>query len=155
MNIVGIDHIAVATEDVDETASLFERLLGIEFGDRIKYTTQTDTGNHEFVGRLSNGPEGFDLVQPSDENPVRDFLDEYGPGTYAIALQVTDIEEALDELESEGVEPVGSVSPGEFTEYFFHPDDFGGMFIILAERPHPFETNRKFEGEQGTNLDED
>jgi len=145
MNIVGIDHIAVATEDVDETATLLERLLGVQFGERITYTTETNSGEYDFVGRLSNGPEGFDLVQPQDDNPVREFLDHYGPGTYAIALQVTDIEEALEELETEGVEPVGSVSPGEFTEYFFHPDDFGGMFIILAERPHPFETNRKME----------
>jgi len=153
MNVVGIDHVAVATEDIDETAARFENLLGLRFGDRIEYTTETVTGDHEFVGRLSYGPEGLDLVQPHGDNPVREFLDEYGPGTYALALQVTNIDEALDELAAKGVKPVGSVSPGDFTEYFFHPDDFGGMFIIIAERPHPFETNRKIES--GAFSDED
>jgi len=49
---------------------------------------------------------------------------------------------ARDELAEQGVEPVGEFEQNQFRELFYHPRNFGGAFVILAEyeAPHPAET---------------
>lgn len=152
MDVLGIDHVAIVSDDVNETAELFEDLLGIKFGERIEYTTETIGDDQKLEGRLSNGFEGFDLVSPRDgeENAVQDYLDSHGPGFYGLALRVRDIERALKELHEKEVEPIGHIKNADFVEYFFHPNDFGGIFMVLAETAHPFESNFKTEEGQST-----
>lgn len=141
MDVRGVDRVVVATADIDGAANRFEKLLGLSFGKEISASTQTDTGEQPVTNRLS--PAGIEFVTPrSDDGEVARFLQEQGPGLYAVSLRVGDVEAATAELADQGVESVGRFDVEGVTEVFFHPRDFEGAFLILAEydSPHPMET---------------
>lgn len=138
MHVLGVDRVMLATEDIDETADRFRDLLGISFSDLQEPTTETDKGSQSVVNLIS--PSGVELVAPRDEdNEVSRFLRERGPGLYAFSVRVEDIEAAEAELAAKGVEPVGGLDHEHVVERFYHPEDFGGAFVILVEydAPHP------------------
>ncbi|WP_255767544.1 VOC family protein [Haladaptatus halobius] len=135
----------LATSDVDETANRLNELLGISFGEFFSASTETVAGTNNLVSRIS--PDGqLDLAGPGDgNNEVTRFLEEHGPGLYGVAFRVADLDEAEEHLAKKGVDPVGRIDWGDFSELFYHPQDFGGMFVLLAEFPHPVDTNVRME----------
>lgn len=146
MRVVSIDRVVIATDDLDRTSGTLTDRLGIDFGDILTLTTETTAGENELRSVIDRVGVGIDLVQPNaedDNNAVARFIDEYGTGLYAIAFRVADLETARSELAADGVEPVGEISTGGFTEYLYHPNDFDGLFVFLAEFPHAFETNSR------------
>lgn len=146
MQVVGIDRIIVATDDLDRTAGTLSDRLGIEFGDLLTLTTETTAGEHDLQSVIDSGGVGIDVVESDSEDgtdAVAAFVAEHGTGLYAIAFQVADLDAAYDELAADGVEPVGEISAAEFTEYLYHPHDFDGLFVFLAEFPHAYETNSR------------
>lgn len=146
MQVVGIDRIVIATDDLDRTSGTLSDRLDIGFGDRLTLTTETTAGENELESVIDNSGIGLDMIQPSassGDDAVSPFVDEHGTGLYAIAFQVADLEAARAELADDDVEPVGEISAGEFTEYLYHPSDFDGLFVFLAEYPHAYETNKK------------
>lgn len=145
MQVLGVDRVVLATPDVDETAERLNELLGISFGDFFSATTETVAGENNLVSRIS--PDGqIDLAGPGDgDNEVARFLEEHGPGLYGVAFRVADLDEAEAHLAEKDVEPVGRIDWGDFHELFYHPRDFGGMFVLLAEFPHPVDTNVRME----------
>jgi hypothetical protein len=148
MQIVGIDRIVIATDDLDRTSGTLSDRLDIGFGDRLALITETSAGENELESVIDDSGIGLDLIQPASESgddAVAQFVDEHGTGLYAIAFQVADIEAARKELAEDGVEPVGEISAAEFTEYLYHPMDFDGLFVFLAEFPHAYETNYRLD----------
>lgn len=145
MQVLGVDRVVIATPDVNDTADRFEELLGISFGELFKATTETTAGSNRLVSRIS-GDGQIDLAGPGDgENEVARFLDMHGPGLYGVAFRVADLDEAEDHLREKDVEPVGRIDWGDFSELFYHPSDFAGVFVLLAEFPHPVDTNVRME----------
>lgn len=141
MNVIGVDRVIIATEDINETKGQFETLLGLSFGELLEPTTSTEHGGEAVANVLS--PAGVELVSPrGDGAEVARFLDENGPGLYAVSIRVHDLNAAVKELSDEGVDPVGRYESNDFSEVFYHPRTFGGAFVILAEydAPHPAET---------------
>lgn len=141
MNAIGVDRVIIATNDLDGTASQFEELLGLSFGQVLEPTTSTGAGGQDVANVLS--PSGIELVTPrADGTEVERFIEENGPGLYAVSIRVADLDTAVDELAEKGVEPVGEYASNDFEEVFYHPRHFGGAFVILAqyEALHPAET---------------
>lgn len=146
MRVVDIDRVVIATDDLDRTSATLANRLDIGFGELLSLTTETTAGEHNLQSVIDTAGIGIDIVQSSGtDDAVAQFIDEYGTGLYALALQVADLDEAYESLASDGIEPVGEISAGEFTEYLYHPGDFDGLFIFLAEYPHAFETNKRLE----------
>lgn len=139
MDVLGVGRVMIATWDIEETRGQFEDLLGIDFSDLMEPTTDTDYGAQQVQNIIS--PTGVELVAPRDEegNEVARFLEENGPGLYALSLRVRDLDEATAELEEKDVETVGEFGHADFREAFLHPAHFGGAMVILAEyeAPHP------------------
>lgn len=139
MQVLDVDRVIVATEDVNEMADRLDDLLGIKFGAVFE-----EDGLESCITRDNSK---IDLVAPKTEGDaaaaVRAFLDEQGPGLYGLALQVDDVEAARDELAEKGVEPVYVEDHNEFLEYFYHPKHFGGIFMAISEFPHSAEMNIK------------
>lgn len=138
MHVIGLDRVMIATWDLDETIGQFEDLLGIPFSEAVEPTTQTDSGDQAVANVIS--PSGVEILTPRDDgNEVARFLEENGPGLYALSIRVADLETAVEELSEKGVEPVGEFADQDFAEAFYHPKHFGGAFVILAEyeAPHP------------------
>lgn len=138
MHVIGVDRVMIAVPDIDETSAQFTELLGIEFSQLMEPTTSTDHGDQPVANVVS--PTGVELVAPrSDENEVARFVEEHGPGLYAVSIRVADLDDAQSELAEKGVHPVGRFAHGDFDEAFYHPENFGGAMVILAEyeAPHP------------------
>lgn len=135
MNVLGLDRVVIATRDLEGTAGQFSDLLGLPFSGPIHPTTETAAG--EQAMRMLVSAAGIEIVTPDGENEVGRFVDEHGPGLYALSLRVADLDAAVAELAAKGVEPVGEFEMGEFREAFFHPRNFGGAFVILAEYDAP------------------
>ncbi|MFC7157672.1 VOC family protein [Halomarina halobia] len=141
MDVIGVDRVIIATENIDATRSQFEALLGLSFGDLLEPTTNTDAGDENVANVLS--ASGIELVTPREDSAeVARFLEENGPGLYAVSIRVHDLDGAIEELSRKGVDPVGEYEANDFAEVFYHPQHFGGAFVILAEydAPHPAET---------------
>lgn len=143
MQVLGVDRVMIATPDIEETAGQFSELLGLEFGEVAEPTTSTDHGQQAVANVISAA--GVELVTPREDgdNEVARFLEENGPGLYALSIRVADLEAAREELAEEGVDPVGQYAAGDFSELFYHPRHFGGAMLILAEydAPHPAVTS--------------
>lgn len=141
MDVIGVDRVILATWDLGETGSQFEELLGLSFGEVLEPRTTTDRGGQDVTNVISS--KGIELVSPrDDDSEVARFLREHGPGLYAVSLRVHDLASAVDELSGMGVTPVGEFRSNDFAEVFYHPAEFSGAFVILAEydAPHPAET---------------
>lgn len=138
MQVIGVDRVMLATWDLDEAVGQFEELLGLSFSEALEPTTDTDSGAQAVANVIS--PSGVEILTPrEDGNEVTRFLEENGPGLYAVSIRVADLDAAVDELAEKDVEPVGKYEHADFAEAFFHPKHFGGAFVILAEyhAPHP------------------
>jgi len=139
MRVLEIDRVIIISEDMDETAARFEELLDVSFGEELNLSTDMDTGEQALAGKMTH--EGIDVIEPRANNEIQRYLDEYGSGLYGLSVRVEDKEEARRELAEKGVEPVGHTGTGQFSEYFYSPADFGGVFVFIAEFPHAVETN--------------
>jgi len=138
MHVIGLDRVVLATHEIDETAGQFVDALGLEFSERLHPVTETDAGSQAMDMVVSDA--GIEIVTPDDpDGEIARFLDENGPGLYAMSLRVADLDAAEAELADGGLEPVGEFESPDFRERFYHPAAFGGAFVILAEydAPHP------------------
>lgn len=144
MHIYGVDRVIIATRNLDDLEDQFNELLGISFGGLSTPTTDTDSGAQPVQNLLSGS--GIELVAPrSEDGEVSRFIEENGPGLYAVSLRVANLDAAREELSEKGVEPVGEYEQNDFREIFYHPNHFGGAFVILAEyaAPHAAEVASK------------
>src|SRR5262245_7409297 len=76
---------------------------------------------------------GLELMQPRSPSgaPGR-FLERFGPGVYALALQVEDLEAAAAHLRASGAEVVGELSTGFF---FTQPRATASVYLEWAAKP--------------------
>lgn len=138
MHVIGVDRVMIATWDLEEVMRQFSDLLDLSFSEVVEPTTSTESGAQQVANTIS--PSGVEILTPrEDGNEVARFLEENGPGLYALSIRVADLDEATTELREKGVEPVGHYDHDDFAEAFYHPKHFGGAFVILAEydAPHP------------------
>ena len=139
MKILGIEHIAIATEDLQRAALFWREVLGIEHraGEEVEsegvLTNIFDTGKGK-VELLSELGEG---------SPITKFLDKRGPGIHHICLEVDNIKEAICELKNVDVELINDapkIGAEGHRIVFIHPRSTGGVLVELAEKPGSDET---------------
>ena len=95
-----IDHIAIATDDIDRSIALYEK----SFGQKVTHRELIPDFDVD-VATIEIGGTAVELIRPtSDDSPIRKFLDTRGPGIHHIAFRVDDIAAALTELQSQGIE---------------------------------------------------
>jgi methylmalonyl-CoA epimerase len=133
MAAIGIHHLGVAVEDLDEAISTYERLLGAELAERA---TQDEQGVE--AASLRVGPDHIELLTAlGPDTPVGRFLSRRGPGMHHVAYEVDDLEEELARLENEGAELIDTAPrPGLFGMQvaFVHPDSTHGVLSELVAR---------------------
>ena len=82
-----IDHIAIAVNDVEESAKIYQQALGI---DEIEFETVESEGVKVAIIPMENGR--IELMQPTnDSSPIKKFLDKKGPGLHHMALDTENI----------------------------------------------------------------
>jgi methylmalonyl-CoA/ethylmalonyl-CoA epimerase len=130
-----IDHIGVATEDLDGALALYEGTLGMPVAHRETVESQ---GVEAVL--LDIGEGHVELLRPlGPETPVGKYLAEKGPGLHHVAYAVDDIEGALGTLKDAGIELIDSeprVGIRDSRVAFVHPRSTGGVLTEIVEPAH-------------------
>ena len=128
-----IDHIAIAVNDVDASAKVYQKALGI---DEIEFETVESEGVRVAILPMENGR--IELIQPiKDDSPIKKFLDKKGPGLHHIALETNNIEGEVERMEGCGVQFLGNIRPGSAGTKvtFIHPKSLDGVLAELCSHP--------------------
>ncbi len=127
-----IDHIGVATEDLDGAIALYEGKLGMPVAHRETVESQ---GVEAVL--LDVGDGHVELMRPlGPDTPVGRYLAKRGPGLHHVAYAVSDIDAALSELTSAGVELIDTEARRGIRDSrvaFVHPRAMGGVLTEIVE----------------------
>ncbi len=129
----GIDHLAIAVEDLDAAIEWYANGLGFSVAERRE--TQGDaTGMISAV--LRAGGVSLVLVQgTSSESQISRFVAQHGPGVQHVALRVEGIDELVSDLRSSGVEFETEIVGREgLRQIFVKRDPRSGIMLELIER---------------------
>jgi len=127
-----IDHIGIAVRSIEDAVKLYTDALGLTVQDiedveayRVK------------IAMIPVGDSKIELVESTDpEGRIAKFIDKRGEGLHHLALEVSDIEAALDSLKAKGI-PLVDEKPrsgaGETRVAFLNPAGTNGVSIELVE----------------------
>lgn len=134
MKILGIEHVAIATNDLDGDAPFWRHVLNISHSSSEEVPSEGVTTDIYDTGR---GKIEL-LAQLGDSSPIGRFLEKRGKGIHHICLEVDDIDSAAGELREKGIHLIGdepTVGAEGYRVIFVHPESAGGVLVELAERP--------------------
>src|SRR3954453_20562806 len=127
-----IDHIGVATDDLDGALALYEGTFSMPLAHR-----ETVESQGVEAALLDVGDGHVELLRPlGPETPVGKYLDKKGPGLHHVAYAVDDIDVTLGKLRDAGVELIDSearVGIRNSRVAFLHPKATGGVLTELVE----------------------
>lgn len=128
-----IDHIAIAVNDVEESAKVYSQALGVA---KVEFETVETEGVKVAIIHLENGR--IELMQPTNEaSPIKKFLDKKGPGLHHMALETDNIEKEVSRMEGCGIQFLGQIRPGSAGTKvtFVHPKSLQGVLAELCSHP--------------------
>ena len=134
LKVKKLDHVIIATEDVDEAAALWEKNLGLKRDASLEHPL----GAGFKVARLPIGDAFLELVQPVEKEGrfYEQFL-QRGEGLFSISVEVEDLDEAVAFLRGRDVkvsDPEASIWPGARLARINH-EYTHGVSIQLIQRP--------------------
>jgi methylmalonyl-CoA/ethylmalonyl-CoA epimerase len=127
-----IDHIGVATEDLEGSLELYEKTFSMPLVHR-----ETVESQGVEAALLDVGDGHVELLRPlGPETPVGKYLDKKGPGLHHVAYAVDDIGAVLGKLKEAGVElidqePRQGIRNSQVA--FLHPKATGGVLTELVQ----------------------
>jgi methylmalonyl-CoA/ethylmalonyl-CoA epimerase len=132
LKILGIEHVAIAVDDIDAALGKYRDVLGLLPAERELVESQkTETV------RLPLGAAALELISPRGNEGLGRFLERRGPGLHHVAVEVEGIEDALAWLEKMGV-PLVDRSPRKGAQghkvAFLHPKATGGVLVELVDK---------------------
>jgi methylmalonyl-CoA/ethylmalonyl-CoA epimerase len=127
-----IDHIGVATDDLDGAVALYEGTLGMP----VAYRETVESQGVEAV-LLDVGGGHVELLRPlGPDTPIGKYLERKGPGLHHVAYAVDDIEGVLGKLKEAGIELIDA-EPRTGIRHsrvaFVHPRSTGGVLTEIVE----------------------
>ncbi|NOQ18131.1 MAG: methylmalonyl-CoA epimerase [Dehalococcoidales bacterium] len=126
-----IDHIGIAVKSIEDALKLYTDALGLEVKDiEIVEAQEVRTAI------IPVGESKIELLESTDpEGVIARYIEKRGEGLHHLALAVSDIEQALDDLQSKEV-PLIDEKPRSGVEdsriAFLHPKA-AGVLIELVE----------------------
>jgi methylmalonyl-CoA epimerase len=127
-----IDHIGVATDDLDASLALYEGSFEMPLAHR---ETVEEQGVEAVL--LDVGDCHVELLRPlGPDTPVGRFLERNGPGLHHVAYRVDDIDGTLAKLREAGIrlidaEPRTGIRQSRVA--FLHPRSTGGVLTEIVE----------------------
>ena len=129
-----LDHIAVATADIESSVKLYEA-LGINFEDKreIVESQQVKTA----FGAIDENAQ-IELLEPiSSEGAIAKFLDTKGGGIHHLCFRVKDVEKKQKELEASGMKLIYEkpfIGAGNCLVNFIHPKSMNGVLVEISQK---------------------
>ncbi len=132
LELLDIDHVGIAVDDLEEAVELYRRALRVEPAHRERVD---DQGVEEVL--LPAGTSFIQLLGAlGPDTPVGRHLAMRGPGLHHVAYRVADVATAIEHLRAEGI-PLVDRSPRRgsrgTTIAFVHPRGFGGVLVELVQ----------------------
>ncbi len=128
-----IDHIGVAVENISDAKKMYEDILGLKVTDIEEVVDQKVK-----VAFIPIGESEFELLESTDpEGPITKYIAKKGQGIQHIALQVDNIENALQDFKNKGVKLIDEkprYGAGGAKIAFLHPKSTNGILIEICER---------------------
>jgi len=128
-----IDHIGIATRQIDEAVKFYRDALGLEVAD-----IEEVPGQKVRVAMLPVGESRFELLEAtSDDSPIAKFIGKRGPGIHHIAVRVDDIQAVLRDLKQRGARLIDEeprTGAGGCLVAFIHPSSAGGVLVELVQQ---------------------
>ena len=129
-----IDHIGVATDDLDVAIALYEGTMGMP----VSHRETVESQGVEAV-LLDVGEGHVELLRPlGPDTPIGRYLERRGPGLHHVAYAVSDIEATLAELAGKGIELIDETPRTGIRQSrvaFLHPRSTGGVLTEIVQ-PH-------------------
>ena len=127
-----IDHIGVATDDLDGAIALYEGTMGMP----VTHRETVESQGVEAV-LLDVGKGHVELLRPlGPDTPIGKYLERRGPGLHHVAYAVEDIEGVLGKLKESGIELIDSeprVGIRRSRVAFVHPRSTDGVLTEIVE----------------------
>lgn len=128
-----INHIAIATPDLEKSAALYKDILGAKVSEKHP---QPDHGVTVVFVEL--GDTKIELLNPlGDKSPIQNFLDKNkSGGMHHICLEVDNIHEAMKDLKAKNIRllsPEPKIGAHGKPVVFLHPKDCNGTLVELEE----------------------
>ena len=125
MKILGIEHVAIATDDIDGDAPFWRQVLNMPHSSSEDIPLEGVTTEIYDTGR---GKIEL-LAELGDDSPIGRFLAKRGKGIHHICLEVEDIAAATEELKEKGIRLIGdepTVGAEGYSVIFVHPEGGAG-----------------------------
>ena len=129
-----IDHVGIATADLEAEVERYRRAFGIEPAHRERVESQ---GVDEVLFALGDSYVQL-LGALGPDTPVGRFLERRGPGLHHVGYLVEDIAQTLERLRAQGIPLVDEAPrPGSRGTMvaFVHPSGMGGVLVELVQEP--------------------
>ena len=127
-----VDHIGIATRQLDEALALWQDALGLKVD-----STEEVIEQGVRVAMLAIGETHIELLEPlSPGSPVAKFLEKRGPGIHHIAVRVPDIRAALAQLKEKGtrlIDETPRLGAAGCLVAFVHPSSANGVLLELVQ----------------------
>ena len=133
MKAIKVDHLGIAVKDIAEAGTFFRDVLGLELSGN-----ETVEDQKVSTAIFSLGNIGVELMEStSPDGPVAGFIEKRGEGIQHLAIQVDNLEKAIEELKGKGIrlideQPRAGASGSRIA--FLHPKSTFGVLIELTER---------------------
>lgn len=127
-----IDHIGIATKNLDEITGLYYQIL-----------PDAPTHNQEIadqgvrVSSFSVGDTDIEFLEPTrPDSPISKFLEKSGSGVHHIAFHTDDIDKELKAFKEKGfklIDETPRIGMGGKKIAFLHPKSTGGLLLELCQ----------------------
>ncbi|MCB1023989.1 MAG: methylmalonyl-CoA epimerase [Acidobacteria bacterium] len=128
-----IDHLGIATNEIAESLKFWQDSLDLEL-----VHTEIVEDQKVRVAMLPLGETNIELLEPtSEDSPISKFLEKRGGGIHHIAVEVKDIESALEKLRMNGarlIDETPKIGAGGCLIAFVHPKSSGGVLLELVQK---------------------
>ena len=139
IDIVRIEHVAVAALDLESPIALLERLFGFRL-------VQKFASNEGYIGATLDIPGGrglqWEVIAPSGAGSYlyRFLGGPHGAGLHHLALRVPDAAAAAAALRADGITPWGldeDAQPAPDGTFYIHPREGGHGFLFEVDGEEP------------------
>lgn len=130
--IAKINHIGIAVNSIDQALKLYTEVLGLSVA-----TSEVVEEQRTRTAILPVGESKIELLESTDaEGPIAKYIEKFGEGIHHLALEVADIEDALDRISKSGI-PLIDEKPRKGVEntriVFLHPRGTGRVLLELVQ----------------------
>ena len=131
MNVSRIEHIGIAVESLEKAIPYYETLLGIKC-----YAIEEVVDQKVKTAFFKVGDTKIELLESTNpEGPIGKFIEKKGQGIHHIAFAFDNVNEALTEVEANGIQLVdkqGRKGAEGLNIGFLHPKSTFGVLTELC-----------------------